>query len=189
MSEVDSLFEPNGKSDMRLDYPELAEVPEFEELSSTEVRLCWYIGNRTSPLVKNIRDKGKRVKSALEKCYTGASRERQDYKDMLEGNFPHKILVGIEKMASYNPSFRLKAKLLDEWMFDKIQSLVMKDEVKINMMDIDDEKKYTSMMLEVSKSMPDMIGRMEQGYGVKKKKIEKEVQVMSSVGNIRERLD
>jgi len=187
MSEVDSLFEPNGHNDMRIDYPELAEVEEFEILSSTEVRLCWLIGNRTSPLAK--KKKAARVKAALEQSYKGASRKRKDYTDMMEGKFPHKILVGIEKMASYNPSYRLKAKLLDEYMFDQIQNLVMKSEDKVLSMDIDDEKKYTSMMLEVSSKMPEMIKRMESGYGVKKKKIKDEVKVMSSVKEVRERLD
>jgi hypothetical protein len=98
MSEVDSLFEPNGRSDMRLDYPELAGYEEFEVLSSTEVRLCWLIGNRTSPMAKY--DKKKRVKAALQQCYKGASRNRKEYLEMMEGKIPHKILEGIAKMAS-----------------------------------------------------------------------------------------
>jgi hypothetical protein len=64
----------------------------------------------------------------------------------------------------------------------------MKPEEKILKMDIDDEKKYAAMMLDVSAKMPDMIARMETGYGVKKRSTSKETEVMSSIENVRDRL-
>lgn len=182
----DTLFKPKGKGDMRVDYPELSGYKEFDELNSTEVRLCWLIGNRTSPF--RDYEKAKRVKAALNQCYAGASRNRPIFVEMMKGEIPFRILEGIKKMSTFNPTYRTKAKLLDEFMFDQIQSLVMKPEETVKLMDIDDEKKYTSMMLDVSARMPDLIARMESGYGVSKAKVGKKTEVMASISDVSDRV-
>ena len=59
MSEV-TLFEPKSNN-MELDYPELKGYKEFEDLSSRELKLCWLVGNRTSPIASY--EKKKRLRA------------------------------------------------------------------------------------------------------------------------------
>lgn len=184
MSEV-KLFEPKSNN-MELDYPELKGYKEFEDLSSRELKLCWLVGNRTSPIASY--EKKKRLRAALEQCYNSASRNRKEYLEMHEGKIPQKLKEGITKMSTFNPSYRLRAKMLDEYMFDQLQTIVVKTEEEKKTMDIDEQKKYASLMMDVSAKMPEMINRMESGYGVTVKK-EKEVTVKSSIERVRDRLD
>lgn len=46
------LFGLESGDDLRIEYPELAQIDEFKNLKAKEVRLCWLLGNRTSPLYK-----------------------------------------------------------------------------------------------------------------------------------------
>ena len=78
--------------------------------------------------------------------------------------------------------------MLDEYMFDQLQTIVVKTEEEKKTMDIDEQKKYASLMLDVSAKMPEMINRIESGYGVTLNK-EKEVTVKSSIERVRDRLD
>ena len=61
------LFGLERDGDLRIEYPELAEIDEFKDLKVKEVRLCWFLGNRTSPVYKL--DKAKRLLNSLELVY------------------------------------------------------------------------------------------------------------------------
>lgn len=65
-----TLFEPTGR-DMALDYPELLKYPELMGLKDRELRLCWLMGNRTSPIAGY--PVAKRLKAAVAQSYGRAS--------------------------------------------------------------------------------------------------------------------
>lgn len=52
------LFGLETENDLRLEYPELAEIDEFKGLKAKEVRLSWLLGNRTSPIYRLSKRKG-----------------------------------------------------------------------------------------------------------------------------------
>ncbi|MHA2170208.1 MAG: hypothetical protein ACXAB7_09980 [Candidatus Kariarchaeaceae archaeon] len=164
-----SMFEPTGR-DMRKDFPELKNYPEFEDLKSREIRFCWYMGNKTSPLVTKKMKGEALVKSAIELCYDERAKEHNPTViSMLSGDIPQDILSGISRMASFSPSYRLRAKWMNEYVFDKLNSLIIVDAMAEAEMksDADAKKKYADLAIKISSEMPELVQRMESGYGVK----------------------
>jgi hypothetical protein len=80
---------------------------------------------------------------------------------------PEDILKGIYKMNSFNPGFRLKAKLMAEYIFETLNKLIIVDKDTLAMMEIEDKKKYADFVIKVSSELQSMVGRLESSYGVK----------------------
>lgn len=174
-SEDLTLFEPS-KNDMLLDYPELKEYEIFTKISKRDMTFVWYISNRTSPLLKAEPDKKKRVRRALELAYDKKILSRnQRVMDIYNGGeLPSDIVEAINVMASFNPSFRMRAKMLNEYNFEMLQSLSYLSEIDRAAMDIDDKKKYADLLKTTTSIIPTMIQNMETGFGVKVKKEKEE---------------
>ncbi len=184
------LFEPS-KRDMLLDYPELKDYEAFVNLKSKrDLFFVWYVSNRTSPIIREPKEK--RIKLACEYAYKeDFLRRNKRAKAMYEeAEFDQDILEAIAVMASFNPSFRMRARLLNEHNFEQIQSLVYLSHADKSAMDLDDKKKHSDLLINTSKALPSMIQSMEVGYGVKvKKEKEEEWTLKSSVEEIIERVD
>jgi hypothetical protein len=164
------MFEPSGR-DMKMDYPELAETDEFKELSQRQLKFVWYVANRTSPLA-SLSGK-KRLKAAASTAWGSYHAKKQEAIDYAEGKFPDEIKAAIEKMASFIPSVRLKAKFMQEYIFDKMQSIIIVSDNDMEEMDADEKKKYADLALKVSSELGNVVDRLESGYGVKVKETKK----------------
>jgi hypothetical protein len=162
----DTVFEPTVR-DMIIDYPELKGYEEFEDLTDRELRLCWLVGNRTSPIAKY--EKHKRLKSAVNQVYNKSALSRREVKGMLEGKIPPKIMAGIQRMASFKVEVRLRAKLMNEYIFDQLNDIIFVEETEKMAMDTDEKKKYADLVIKISTELPSMVVRMEGGFGVKVK--------------------
>jgi len=143
------LFGIETQGDLRLEYPELASTEEFANLKAKEVRLCWLLGNRTSPIYKL--SKSERLLKALEIVYGSHYEKNADARIILEGDMPDHIKIGIRKMETYNPEYRLKAKLMSQYMFEVLNSMIVLSASEIASMDID-EKKNPLMLIPQSMS-------------------------------------
>jgi len=185
-----TMFEPSG-NDMRKDYPELNNFKEFADLKAREIKFCWYMGNKTSPLVKK-KLKGKDlVLAAVNICYDERAIEvNKTVQGIIEGDIPQGILNGITRMASFNPSYRLRAKWMNEYVFEKLNSLVVLDEMAETAMNIDPDqkKKYADLAIKISSEMPDLVTRMESGYGVKLEKNTKSGEILTSLSEQTDRI-
>jgi len=159
------LFGMETDGDLRVEYPELAEMPEFKGLKSKEVRLSWLLGNRTSPIYKL--SKKERLIKALELVYGGRYAENKDVKPILEGAMSTELRTAIEKMEKFNPEYRLRAKLMTEYVFNKLNDLIVLSSDQEGAMDIDEKKKYTDLVIKISSELPSMVDRLETSYGVK----------------------
>jgi len=73
------IFGLETDKDVKLEYPDLAELEEFKDLNSKQIRLCWLIGNRTSPIYR-LSNKKERVQKALELTYGKDFHVRKDLK-------------------------------------------------------------------------------------------------------------
>lgn len=177
-----TLFGTESQGDLRIEYPELAETAEFSGMKAKEVRLCWLLGNRTSPIYKL--SKRDRVLKALEIVYGAYYDKNADAKLILDGEMPEHIKLGIRKMETYNPEYRLKAKLLSQYMFDVLNSMVVLSEVQMASMDIDEKKKYTDLVVKVHEQLPGMVQRLENSYGVKTIERKTKKQVLVSINDI-----
>lgn len=167
------LFEPS-KRDMLLDYPELKDYEAFTNISKRDLIFVWYISNRTSPIIREPKDR--RIKLACEFAYPAHVLKNNERVMGIynEAEFPQEILEAIDVMSSFNPSFRMRAKLLNEHNFEQLQALVYLSEEEKGAMDLDDKKKYSELLIKTSNALPSMIQAMETGYGVKVKKEKKE---------------
>lgn len=155
------LFGVEGDKDMRIEYPELLSVPEFAALrTKSELRFCWLVGNRTSPIF-NIEQKAK-VKKAMEIVYgidrINRNKDLQQIYDYKNGtqDIPQHIFEGIERMTWYAPDNRLKAKLLSQYMFDTLTEMVVMNRDAISILDIEDKKKYAELIIKVSAELPNL---------------------------------
>lgn len=176
------LFGLDTQGDLRLEYPELSETKEFSALKSKEVRLCWLLGNRTSPIY-NL-SKRDRLLKALEIVYGAHYEKNTDAKAILDGEMPDELKLGIKKMETFNPEYRLKAKLMSQYMFDVLNSMIVLDATTLASMDIDEKKKYTDLVVKVHEQLPDMVKRLESSYGIKTVDRKTKKQVMVSINDV-----
>jgi len=132
------MFEPTAR-DMKLDYPELAEVEEFKKLNARELKFCWYMGSRTSPFANM--NKKKRLKVASATAWGGYHAQKKQIKELAEGKLTDDIIVGINKMSTFNPSVRLKAKFMQEYIFEKMQTIIIISPEDMDELDADEKKK------------------------------------------------
>ena len=160
------LFGVEGENDLRLEYPELAEVDEFKNLQPKQLRLCWLLGNRTSPIYK-LSNKRDRLHKGLELVYGKLYSERKDLQEIISGNMPEELVAGIRKMETFNPEYRLRAKLMSQYMFEILNDMIVLDNQTLAAMDIDEKKKYTDLVVKVYSELPDMVKTLETSYGVK----------------------
>ena len=72
-------------------------------------------------------------------------------------------------MSTFNPSVRLKAKFMQEYIFEKMQTIIIISPEDMDELDADEKKKYAELALKVSGEIDNVVDRMEKGYGVKKK--------------------
>ena len=182
-----TLFEPTGR-DMALDYPELLKYPELMGLKDRELRLCWLMGNRTSPIAGY--PVAKRLKAAVAQSYGRASQNKGDAKKMLEGDIPDHIVLGIKRMASFRPSNRFRGKMMQQKIFENLEELVYVSDDDKKVMDIDDKKKYADLVIKVSGNLGEMLIAMESGFGISVRDKEKgKIKVKTSLSAVADRAD
>jgi hypothetical protein len=173
------LFDSSG--DLKKDYPELSKIEEFKDLDPNKVKFCWLVGNRTSPIFNM--ERWERIRTALKLVWGNTWKKNPTIKGISEAKnvdeLPEEILKGIHKMNIFNPSLRLKGKLMNEYIFETLNELIVLSEVEKSNMDVDDKKKYADLAIKVSSELGDMIERIEGSYGVKvlERKTKKEIQV------------
>ena len=171
------LFGLENQGDLRIEYPELSEIEEFKYLRVKEVRLCWLLGNRTSPIYKL--SKKDRLFRSLEIVYGKNYSHRKDLQDLISGKISEELKNGIKRMESFNPEYRLKAKLMTEYMFEVLNQMVVLNPSELASMDIDEKKKYTDLVVKIHDELPSMVSTLETSYGAKtiEKKSKKTVMV------------
>jgi hypothetical protein len=165
------LFNVENAGDLKREYKELDGIEEFKDLNPSEVRFCWLVGNRTSPIFKMERVERMRKAMTIVWGSNYKTSPKQKVKDLAnatgEDDIPEDILKGIYKMNTFNPGYRLKAKLMAEYIFETLNELIVIDPATMHSMDIDERKKYSDFVIKVSSELQGMIDRLENSYGVK----------------------
>ena len=82
-------------------------------------------------------------------------------------------------MELFNPEYRLRAKLMSQYMFEVLNDMIIIDNTTLATMDIDEKKKYTDLVVKIHSELPEMVKTLETSYGAKtiEKKTKKEVLV------------
>ncbi len=148
-----TLFKPDG--DPFLDYPELSEYEEFTVLNLKDFRFVWQYANKTSPTEGNKK-----------KSYIAVYGETNDTRmsKFLDGSFPADIRAAIEVMKNFSPSVRMKSKMMVEKIFNDYDQIA---NIDLTGLENEECKKVMSMKQDVVKNLPDIIRRMEEGFGIK----------------------
>lgn len=160
------LFIPTDGKDMKSEYPELGDIPEFTLLNNFELVFVWCVGNRTSPLRDEL-DPRIKYKKALEWSKLDKKLDLQTATDYSAGKFPTKISAAINRMAMFVPSIRMKAKIMSEKMFSNLERMVDISEEEFKAMGIEDKKKYADFTKTVTNELDELVVSLENAYGVK----------------------
>ena len=57
--------------------------------------------------------------------------------------------------------------LLADYTFQQLQRLIYIDESEMKLMDMEEKKKYSDLLMKVQKELPSVIKNLESGFGVK----------------------
>jgi hypothetical protein len=167
------IFGPKGHKDLRRLHPQLLEEPEFKSLSTTDMLFVWYFANKTSPFASESSD---RVKARFSYEASYGDREPDRKEKYINGIFPEKVREAIEKMALFKPEERVRALAMMYTMFNNLEKLVDVD-VDENFIVIDDNgkrvgidwtarKNYIDSVSKVNEVLPELVRKMEEGFGV-----------------------
>jgi hypothetical protein len=153
---------------MKVEYPELNTIDQFLNLSNAEMVFVWLMTNRTSPLCQGNEPNRKRAtKLALAWSKLDKLLSKKDITDYEEHKFPSKLVNALNKMAAFNPSIRMKAKMISEKMLSNVSRMVDVSEEEFSQMTLDDKKKYSEFTKTVTNTLDELIVANEDAYGVK----------------------
>lgn len=177
-----TIFGLTTDKDLRVEYPELDSIPEFKGMNKKEVKLCWMIGNRTSPIY-NMTPLSTKLKRALTLVYGPTWERKEDLLRIADADFPANIQIGIERMAAFNPEYRLRARLLSQYMFDTLNEVVVMD-TPVKDMDIEERKKYTDLLVKVHEALPKLVSTLETSFGAKVVSRKTKTEVKVSINDV-----
>ena len=162
------LFVPSDGKDMRTEYPELGSIPEFATLTNTHLVFVWLVGNRTSSLnIADDFDKQNKIHKALKLSKLWDKLSTEDLSNYGFGRFPQNIQSAIQKMMSFNPTARMRAKIISEKMFSNLEKMVDVPEEELSEMSLAEKNAYSNLVKNVTNVIDDLIVSNEEAYGVK----------------------
>lgn len=169
------LFLPSEHKDMKIEYPELAEINEFAVLTNSELILVWCLANASSPyeLSKAGDDKTKAVnliKSALETSGLGKKLSDLEKNYYLTFMYPQKVKTAMQRMKLFRPSLRMKAKLMNEKMFENMEKMVDIAQEELQEMSSSDKLEYLKIVKAATENLQTLVPEIEASYGIKEVK-------------------
>jgi hypothetical protein len=161
------LFEPTEQN-MKLEYPELKDIPEFSTLSDGELRYVWFFSNRQSPYY-SMTDKQKKVNQCLSKSYKEMP-TTVEIKQFEKGDYPASMQVAMDRMEKFATNDRYRAKTMVDTIFDTFEAIITDNSL---MEALDTPQKITAYIdngKKIREELPELIKMKEEGFGYKKKK-------------------
>ena len=166
-----SVFHPKGKNRIVHDYPELSRFESLKALGkNSDFVFVWYYACKASPYYESP-NKVAKIQACIKKAYTKGMADGKK-KSFLSGDFPEPIKRAIKDVESFEPGPRIRAKIMAEETLAKLEALVMEDVNESDFLDEDNninytaKKAYAAMLTSINKDIPDIISKIETGYGV-----------------------
>ncbi len=166
------LFDPEGikSTEYRNKYPELLDIDEFTSLNSKELILVWWFSNPTSPLF-NIEGDRKRMAEALDRAKYSTSAIKR--KELLNMAFSENMALAIERMKKFLPDYRSRAKQLMQDMFKQYETIANASLEDYTDKDGNpDRKKYVDTTSKIIEILPDLLIKLESGFGITDEEVE-----------------
>jgi len=178
------IFVPVVNRDLRKSYPELSRIDEFKSMRSLDIKFCWYYAIFFAD-EKSHKD---RVKKAIDHSYRYEMDEVMA-EQFIKRNFPEDIRAAIKKFESFDIGSRIRAKFTAERMLDGFEKLARTDVDNVGMVEIfatdnaegdpigrkrdwNQVNAYVNSMVKINESLPDLVKRVEEGFGVTTKTTE-----------------
>jgi len=189
------LFVPVVSKDLRKTYPELSRIEEFKDMNSLDLKFCWYY----SIYFADLEDVKQKVKKSIDHSY-GDTINRVDNDRFMKLDFPDRIVAAIKKFETFDIGVRFRARMITERQLqafeklsiadvDNVGKVLIYDEDDKNHEDAIGEKRdwtqvnaFVNTQVKINESLPELISRMEEGFGIKTSKSIKTI----SGGDIRE---
>lgn len=159
-----TVFEPSDK-DMRAEYPELSEYIEFNTIRNLELRFVWYYGCKSSPII-GLSERDRLVQS-LKLSKLESSLDEKQRLNYHNSRFPDTVIAAINKMRTFQPTIRSRAKHIMSTMLDNVEKMVFVSEEQLKEMDVAEKTKYAALVNNVTNFLPDVVKRVEDGFAVK----------------------
>lgn len=156
------VFKPTEK-ELKGEYPELAKIPEFIDLTDKELRFVWYYSNPTSPIIE--KSKKNRLIESINMAFNGKIEDDLKLK-LVNGKIPDYLNAAIDRMKLVSASTRTQAKIYLNQAFDNIQKLIHIDPEILEGMDYSQKKHYLELMLKVQDELPKLVDKIERGFSV-----------------------
>jgi len=173
------LFAPKSARGLRIDYPELNNVKEFESLRPAEILFVWNYGCKSSPYFNIDMDERELIKRCMEASNFIIS-DPTKKAEFLEGKFPDKIKASVPVMNSFEPSLRVIAKIEAAKRISDIRKLTSLEldndgnhvsfHTKDGDIDFNKRMNYMKQILLADDEMPKLVSKAEQGFGLTEKK-------------------
>jgi len=166
------MFDPEGLKavDYKSTYPELASISEFEDLGGRELIFVWYYANATSPLLRL--EENKRVEEAMK--LSGIKLSPEYIERYLKLQFGETLERAIAKMSSFLPGARYLGWQAIKAIFDQYIDIAHAGTSSFTKSvgsgeekeDVIDYSAYTTTTSKISASLPNLIARLEEGFGI-----------------------
>lgn len=175
------IFAPSTK-DYRIEYPELNEIDEFQELSDSELKFCWWYACKSSPILD--RESSDRCIIAAEKAFPKNNRIGDTYKRLRDGNFDPIISAALKRMSSFDEEKRNKAAKMIKQILNNYETLIEVEKEQLEIMEFSEKKAYVEMTKNITDVLPRIIEQTERNFGVSqkaKKNINTDMNLMDSI--------
>lgn len=181
------LYGPRNDRSLLQQYPDLKNKPELRERSKGEIYFCWLMGIPGSPVDEEW-PIDQRRKIAARMAFPN---DEDKMKAFAFSNLSDEIQSAIRVFERMKPEARMLADRMTQRAFYNFQKMINVDVEKdflitkkikgpdgemeeITETDHQSKKAYTDTVDKIMKSLPEMIDRIEKGYGIKEKKKDEE---------------
>jgi hypothetical protein len=175
------FLEPSNR-DLRIEYPELADIEEFKTLSQRELLFVYYYSCKASSFV-HTKEKGKRVDEAINKTW-GSSMPIPEYRDYTSFKFPERVQMAIERMRLFQPEVRKRAKEMVDTIFDNYEKIVTNANNELLLASPEAAKSYVDVTLKIVDALQELIKKKEEGFGFKQQRKGKDNRVVANIMDI-----
>ena len=150
------LFDLKTSGDLRNDYPELADVPEFswDKLNGREMVFVWAMGNKSGEFWGETIQK-KKIALCLRFSKLSSSLSEKDRNSYISGKFPEKVSQAITRMLKFDPSVRMKAAIMAHHTFNELWREIFSPDIS------------ATQKADISQKLPMVIKAIEEGFGYK----------------------
>jgi hypothetical protein len=171
-----TLFDPRGidPTNYKASYPELDRIKEYQELSYAHLIFVWWYANPTSPLVIRNIHTDVRVKVAIDRSGVDKKVSKSELSKYLSLNFPENVTDAINRSHKFIVGNRVLARETMMAIFDNYQTIKditnfteTKTDKEGNVVSSEiDYAKYLTVSTKISEAMPDLIRKIEEGFGI-----------------------